>query len=202
MSNPQRGTVLEWDSRRGFGFLDHGGTRLFLHRRDCAAGHQAPIRGDVVSFRVGRDARGRPCAQQAETVSSRSRLQVSHFMALLVLLFLPTLAALKGPFDPRIVAGYAAVLSILAWSAYRSDKTRALAGAWRIPESTLHTLALLGGWPGAFLAQKHLRHKTSKASFQCRFWLVVGLYQCVAFDYLADWRFSKALGAAVKALVQ
>ena len=31
---------------------------------------------------------------------------------------------------------------------------------------TLHTLELIGGWPAAFLAQRWLRHKCSKRSFQ------------------------------------
>ena len=37
-------------------------------------------------------------------------------------------------------------------------------------------LALLGGWPGAFLAQRYFRHKTQKVSFQIVSWLIVALH--------------------------
>jgi uncharacterized membrane protein YsdA (DUF1294 family) len=32
---------------------------------------------------------------------------------------------------------------------------------------------LVGGWPGAIVAQQMLRHKTSKVSFRVAFWLTV-----------------------------
>lgn len=196
----QNGKILEWDTTRGFGFLDHCGERLFLHIRDYAARHHAPRKGDVVSFLVGEDTHGRPCAQKAQTISSRSRLKARHFLALPFLLFLPSLAALKMPYDLRIIAGYAALMSIIAWRAYSNDKRRALAGEWRISESTLHFLDFIGGWPGAFLVQKHLRHKTSKVSFQFTFWFLVCLYQFVSFDYLGNWKLSETFCAAIKAL--
>jgi len=41
----------------------------------------------------------------------------------------------------------------------------------------LHLLELLGGWPGAFLAQRRLRHKCSKRRYQFVFWLIVLAYQ-------------------------
>ncbi len=47
--------------------------------------------------------------------------------------------------------------------------------AWRIPESTLLLAGLLGGWPGALLAQHLLRHKSSKPSFLAEFWATVAL---------------------------
>lgn len=40
-------------------------------------------------------------------------------------------------------------------------------------ESTLLLLGLVGGWPGAIVAQQTLRHKTIKLSFRVSFWLSV-----------------------------
>lgn len=64
-------------------------------------------------------------------------------------------------------------MSVLTWAVYAKDKAAARSGRWRTPESTLHLLAVLGGWPGALLAQQVLRHKTVKASFRGVFWFTV-----------------------------
>jgi uncharacterized membrane protein YsdA (DUF1294 family) len=40
--------------------------------------------------------------------------------------------------------------------------------------------------PGAYLAQRRLRHKSSKRSYQVVFWLIVLGYQLVAVDSLRD----------------
>ena len=41
----------------------------------------------------------------------------------------------------------------------------------RVSERTLLALALAGGWPGGFIGQQLLRHKTRKVSFLARFWI-------------------------------
>jgi uncharacterized membrane protein YsdA (DUF1294 family) len=42
---------------------------------------------------------------------------------------------------------------------------------------------LIGGWPGALLAQRMLRHKSKKHSFQVTFWATV-LANCSALAWL------------------
>ena len=110
-----------------------------------------------------------------------------------LLLALPgyALSRLASWMDWRLLVGIPIAVSTFTFFAYRSDKRRAEAGEWRIPESTLQIAGLLGGWPGAFLAQRWFRHKTSKASFQFVFWLVVLTHQFVAVDSLLDWRLTK-----------
>ena len=46
------------------------------------------------------------------------------------------------------------ITSIITFLVYAQDKSAAKHNRWRTKESTLHTLALTGGWPGALLAQK------------------------------------------------
>ena len=71
-----------------------------------------------------------------------------------------------------IVAFYA-VISMLAYITYAIDKKAAINNRRRVSEKTLHLLGVVGGWPGAFLAQQRLRHKTQKTAFQVTFWLTV-----------------------------
>ena len=66
-----------------------------------------------------------------------------------------------------------AFASVVCFAAYAMDKRAARTNRRRTPEQTLLLLGLACGWPGAFLAQVMLRHKTSKRSFQMKFWLTV-----------------------------
>lgn len=75
--------------------------------------------------------------------------------------------------------------SVLTWVIYLIDKKAAQSGKRRVSESALHWLGLLGGWPGAIIAQQAHRHKTSKASFRVVFWITVALNVC-AFCALAS----------------
>ena len=45
--------------------------------------------------------------------------------------------------------------------------------AYKDASDVLHSFAVLGGWPGAMIAQQVLRHKSSKAEFRKTFWLTV-----------------------------
>jgi uncharacterized membrane protein YsdA (DUF1294 family) len=126
----------------------------------------------------------------------RGDFRLGHAAVLLALLVLPTVAVAKLPVDWRLAALYAVCLSLVAYIANQSDKARAQANEWRISEATLHLLELIGGWPGAFVAQRRFRHKIAKPSYQAVFWAVVLLYQFVAYDSLQRWKFSGALVSA------
>jgi len=80
---------------------------------------------------------------------------------------------------------------VLTFFMYRSDKQSAIAGEWRVPEAMLHFFELVGGWPGAFLAQRIVRHKISKTSYQLLFWAIVLIHQFVALDFVLGWRLMK-----------
>lgn len=103
----------------------------------------------------------------------RSRWGFTEIVTLLLGTSLLAMVA-TGKLPWQIAAGYP-LFSAVTWLVYRKDKQAAGSGRWRTPESTLQLLALLGGWPGAWLAHKHLRHKSSKSSFQLTFRVMVAL---------------------------
>ncbi len=89
------------------------------------------------------------------------------------------------------------VLSLLTFWMYWVDKRAAQTGQWRTPESTLQLVALAGGWPGAWLAQQVLRHKSSKLSFRLVYWLMVLAHGVL----LGAWLFWPPLRKSLAALL-
>ena len=107
-------------------------------------------------------------------------------LALLVLCAMPSggsVSVLLTGVSPLPLLAYG-VASLLAFGLYRYDKQQAKAGQWRTPEKILHGVELLGGWPGALVAQQMFRHKTRKLSYQLLFWLIVVVHQVVWVDVL------------------
>jgi uncharacterized membrane protein YsdA (DUF1294 family) len=58
------------------------------------------------------------------------------------------------------------IISVLTLLIYGIDKFLAKAEWKRIPERWLHTLSLIGGFPGAFLGMNIFNHKTNKPKFR------------------------------------
>ena len=74
-----------------------------------------------------------------------------------------------------------AVMSLITYVAFAIDKRRAINGGWRIRESTLHLMELLGGWPGAVLGMMLIRHKTKDATYRTIHHLIIGLHVVIWF---------------------
>ncbi|MCE0487091.1 DUF1294 domain-containing protein [Ornithinimicrobium sediminis] len=192
MSTTRRqGTVTDWDDDRGFGFIasSTGGPRVFVHV-SAVAGDRRPAVGDLVSYREGSDDRGRPRAADVAFAASpgvtrsappglpSALVAAAVFLGLLVTLRLLDLA-------PLLLPAVYVLASTVAVGLYRTDKTAARRGTRRVPESTLHLVALLGGWPGALVAQQAFRHKTRKQPFRTVFWGTV-VVNCAALAWLAQ----------------
>ena len=120
------------------------------------------------------------------------------YLVLAVLLPMPVYAAHRLGVKPVWLGTYVVVINALTYWAYAIDKRRAKEGQWRIPEAQLHLLEVLGGWPGAFLAQRRLRHKFYKGSYQAIFWCIVLAHQFAAYDSFQDWRCSRAVAGWVE----
>jgi uncharacterized membrane protein YsdA (DUF1294 family)/cold shock CspA family protein len=197
------GTITEWDHDRGFGYVESNGQPLFLHFRDFTKRYKTPEVGDTVTFEIGKDKKGRPCAQKAVHVNEGGRLTSEAILFLCLLQVAPifALVRLSRTIPGGYLAGYWILISVLAYFIYDWDKQRAKEKRYRESEFILHQLAVLGGWTGAFIAQRRLRHKCSKLRFQVVFWLIVAVHQFIAIDYLRDWKTTRQTTYALERLM-
>jgi uncharacterized membrane protein YsdA (DUF1294 family)/cold shock CspA family protein len=174
------GRIAEWNDGKGFGFVtpNGGGERAFVHVKAFEKRSRRPIDGDLISYEPVADDRRRLNATRIRYVIARAPTTASEYdwfprraVGVLALLAF-AIAAFVGKLPPIVPAIYAG-MSVIAFFAYGLDKSAARTNRWRTQESTLHLLEILGGWPGALIAQGSFRHKTRKLEFQIVFWLVV-----------------------------
>ncbi|HEY0963803.1 MAG TPA: cold shock and DUF1294 domain-containing protein [Pseudomonadales bacterium] len=183
---PLIGKIVKWDDDKGFGFIQpaSGGRQAFVHVSALRRIPRSAVPGAEVSYVVTLDARGRPCADKVRLLARTNTLGSAaraFFTAAIFLLLLAALVALRR--IPSVIPWAYLGMSVLSLLFYAFDKHAAREGNRRTPESTLHLLALAGGWPGALFAQQWLRHKSAKAEFRSVFWTTVVL-NVAALAYL------------------
>lgn len=189
------GTIVSWDDDKGFGWIDCKGRRHFAHIKDFDRGQRRPAKGDVVTFASGMDEKDRSCAKAIRFVrrGGSGRMGIGSWIVLAFLLVLPLLASARLPFPWWMGPCWLSTTSLITYGFYSSDKKRAQSGQWRISETRLHLLGILGGWPGAWIAQRRLRHKTVKGSFQLVFWVIILIFQLASADFLMGGRGTRML---------
>lgn len=184
----QLGKVVYWQDQKGFGFLvcQQTGQKLFFHIRDFTQAKSRPALGDILSFSIGTDKHGRPIAtalalrhpvtnlksnQQPYIDVGYAQDVALYFRAAFLVIVI--IALLFGSL-PYILPLLYLEASLLTYWLYQTDKNAAIARqSQRLPEESLQMFSLIGGWPGALLAQRKLAHKRSKPLFQREFWLIV-----------------------------
>jgi uncharacterized membrane protein YsdA (DUF1294 family)/cold shock CspA family protein len=188
-----QGRITTWKDDKGFGFItpNGGGEPVFVHISSFSNGQRRPRGKEIVVYQLQADGKGRTQAHgvsfagQRPSITGRrersGRSTIPYFFAAGFLLAVTAAVAL-GRLPVALLLVYLGA-SLIAFLAYALDKSAAKQNRWRTPESTLHLLALIGGWPGALAAQCLLRHKSAKTSFQVMFWLTV-LLNCGAFIWL------------------
>lgn len=180
------GVLSSWNDDRGFGYIEstQGGEPIFVHVSAWPRASGRPQVKQALSFEVESGPKGkraknvqiaktRRVARQAQ-VSGPAQWGAATLFALPAFLAVFALVAVLWK-PPLWVAGLYLAASVVTFIAYAADKSAAASGAWRTQESTLHLLALAGGWPGALLAQQFLRHKSVKQPFRQVFWATVAL---------------------------
>jgi len=183
------GRITDWNDEKGFGFVapNGGGDRAFVHVNEFRRRSRRPVSGDLISYLPVKDAHGRLQAREIRYAGEkvpvrreRSRLPRAAIGAG-ALLAVVGIAAIGR--IPVFLAGTYLALSLVSYLTYLFDKAAAERGRQRTAENTLHLFDLLGGWPGALVAQQQFRHKTIKQPFQAIFWTTV------AINLVAAWWF-------------
>lgn len=187
-----QGKIIDWKDDKGFGFVtpNGGGPKVFVHIKSFSNRQRRPVGNELVTYQLTSDARGRPQGVNITFVGDRPSSPPATapgpgvgaliFAAVFLAFVAGTVATGKLPLV--VLIAYL-IGSCVAYLAYVFDKAAPLKGQWRTPESTLHLFGLVGGWPGAMLAQRTLRHKTKKQSFQAAYWATVVL-NCAALGWL------------------
>ncbi|MGA8010752.1 MAG: DUF1294 domain-containing protein [Thiomonas sp.] len=180
------GCLRQWNAEKGYGFItpDRGDHDIFIHIKAFAPNSGIPRVGQRLRFSVEVDAQGRRRAVQVLGVGEnrperrRAPRQPTQQRNAGLLLLIPAFVVLCSVLSllwtpPKHYIPFYLIASAVCFLAYAIDKAAAMNQSWRTAESTLHVLSLIGGWPGALLAQQAFRHKTVKPEFRTVFWATV-----------------------------
>jgi uncharacterized membrane protein YsdA (DUF1294 family)/cold shock CspA family protein len=192
-----KGTLVMWNDLKGFGFVrpENSEDDYFIHITAFKKGMtRRPEIGDEVRFRPA-DAPGKKRVSFAviegvdyeqPALKPFSLMPRPRSLAVNLLILTPlSLSAylLWRAKNPIPFFSYC-VFSLLTLFIYGADKTHAATHRWRVPEIYLHILELMGGWPGALMAQNAFRHKTRKSLYQVLFRGIIVLHLLAWGAYL------------------
>lgn len=183
------GKIVLWRNEKGFGFLlcNQTGQEYFFHIRDFTDIQRRPQTGDSLNFQLGQDPKGRAIAtrlsfteQQSHKPQHRSLINTSLYTAKQAALYfrytyfaLVIVALLYGQLIWVLPFLYIEA-SLFTYWLYEADKAAAIdQHGNRLAEESLQLFSLIGGWPGALVAQHKLPHKRNKPLFQREFRLVI-----------------------------
>lgn len=197
-----QGTVCYWRDDKGFGFLiTDTSERVFFHIRDFKQPPaRRPRQGDRLNFQLGFDKQQRSYALSlqleestlAPTKSAKAtapnfyQIQQQAWCFRYLFFVLLLLSLLAGSFALTVPLFYLEA-SLFTYWLYQIDKKLACSGqSSRLPEESLQMFSLIGGWPGALVAQKRLHHKVHKAPFQREFRFVIYGNSCFLLWLLSE----------------
>ena len=184
----RHGILADWNDDRGFGFITPaaGGSRLFVHVSAFPRSRR-PVIGCKVTYAEFRDEHNRARARDVRYLTAAPSGQSGAAGVPLALAIAASFFVLLVGFVvlnkmPVLLLAAYGLFSGVAFFMYGADKSAAKQGRWRTSESTLHTINLVGGWPGALVARQVFRHKTTKQPFRTIFWITV-IANCAALAW-------------------
>lgn len=185
-----QGRITNWNDDKGYGFVtpNGGGERAFVHITAFSNSHRRPTESDLITYELATDQQHRLQAGSIRFVGDPNsssapsgNKSVGAIFATLFCCFVVTVSIIgKLSF---VVPLFYALASTTTFMVYAFDKAAAFQNRRRTRENTLHLLGLVGGWPGALVAQRMFRHKSKKEAFQSDFWITVFL-NCSVFAWL------------------
>lgn len=206
----RRGKLTKWKDDRGFGFIEpsDGSKEIFLHISEVKDATRRPQENDTIYYYrvVDSDGKARACnafihgarnksaslshrPKPSDAIASSFPIVEVAFLSLLPLVGIIHFTLTKRNLLPLVL--YPA-MSLVTYILYADDKSRSKRKDWRIREQTLHLCELAGGWLGGFIAQRILRHKSQKKSYQAAFWAIVIIHY-IAWLFLLFWEGESAI---------
>ena len=88
---------------------------------------------------------------------------------------------MSNPSILRVVILYLVAINVVTFLLYGIDKFKAKRSKWRIPESVLLGLAVIGGSVGAWLGMMVWRHKTQHKKFKYGIPLILAIQIALLF---------------------
>ena len=89
----------------------------------------------------------------------------------------------------KIIIIYLLAVNLLGLLFMGLDKWKAANHRWRIPESHLFILSIIGGSLGTFIGMYLFRHKTKKWYFRWGFPLILGIHLVLAAYMIGSGKF-------------
>nr|UWI51836.1 DUF1294 domain-containing protein [Clostridioides difficile] len=83
----------------------------------------------------------------------------------------------------NLISIYFIIINIIGFSSMYIDKKKAMKNKWRIKESTLITIAIIGGSIGSIIGMYSFRHKTKHIKFTLGIPFII-LLQLLLYFYI------------------
>lgn len=188
------GVLVKWNEDKGFGFVQMASSQqqTFAHIKEFENRRRKPKVGDEVTFKLQQQPDGKCRATGVAYV--RESIDWLMFPILMIAFgYIGGVGYASLMTNLPVEVSWAfALLSAVTYLLYALDKRAAQQSNQRTPEKVLHWLSVLGGWPGALIAQQQFRHKTRKTSFRVGFYFTVllNIAAVIYFIVYADqfWR--------------
>jgi len=180
-----KGRLVNWNDERGFGFVapEDGSPDAFVHVSDFLKEDRHIELNQEYEFEIVTGKDGRRKARRVRTIvaekagpSALSKVlqRGPRMLVIPAFLFIALAIATVQPVSLNWLVIYG-VASVACFAGYGLDKRAANQKQWRVSETILLLIGLVGGWPGGILGQEIFRHKTQKKAFRTLFWMSVAI---------------------------